>query len=266
MADPEEDDDGPDSQAPAATSERERSGTRYPFYSLEDATEFARAIQKSGGNEVSEDDLLKFLKLSRTTKSWVYKLSTAREFQLVERKGQKSDARITITDLAKRLLLPGDDEELKVTKIAAALTPPLYKKLFDRYKGAPVPQVPFLANLLVREHKIVEGVSAQAAEAFIATAKYAGLVNGPDNVLGEPKNGRKSEEKPPPPDVEKPDAGESAPTGQTLKVPTDFIAHTFPLRRDLTVTIPLPQTLTHKDVVRLHKWLDTLVFDDEETT
>src|SRR6187551_3427040 len=124
------DEEETESAQSAVNGERERSGTRYPFYGLEEAFEFASAIQKSGGNEVLEDDLLKHLGLSRTTKSWVYKLSTAREFGLVERRGQKSEARITITEQGRRLLLPGDDQELKITKIAVALTPSLYKKLF----------------------------------------------------------------------------------------------------------------------------------------
>lgn len=54
-------------------------------------------------------------------------------------------------------------------------------------------------------------------------------------------------------------------TGQALVVPQDFIAHTFPLRRDLTVTIPLPVSLTKKDVARLKSWMDSLVIDDDES-
>src|SRR5690348_4705085 len=123
MAATEEQEQGGDADNVSAGGERERSGTRYPFYDLEEAERFARAVQESGGNEVLEDDLLKHLNLSRTTKSWVYKLSTAREFGLIERKGQKSEARITITDLGRRLMLPGDDSELAATRAATFLTP-----------------------------------------------------------------------------------------------------------------------------------------------
>lgn len=260
MSDQEIDDDSPDAAA-AGGGRGVRSGTKYPFYDLEQAEKFAKSVQESGGNEVLEDDLLKHLSVSPTTKSWIYGLSTAREFGIVERKGQKTEARILLTDLGKRLLLPGDNDELMASRAAAFLNPAIYKKLFDRYKGAPVPQAEFLANLLVREHKLVDSVALPAAEAFIASAKFAGLATG--NVLGEPKKAERRDEgadKVAPQNEKRDEARDE----NVLTVPKEFNVYSFPMRRDLTVTIPLPKALTKKDVARLHKWLDTLMFDDED--
>jgi hypothetical protein len=267
MSEQEPEEESSDAQAAEATEANGsgrgmRSGTKYPYFDLEAAEKFAKGIQDSGGSEVLEEDLLKHMGVANTTKSWIYGLSTAKEFGFVERKGQKAEARIMLTDLAKRLLRPGDNDELMASRVAAFLNPPIYKKLFERYKGATVPRVEFLANLLVREHKLLESVATPAAQAFIASAKFAGLDT--NNVLGDPKKvEKKADEKPPIGDVTPPDP----PPGQrALNVPSDFNLYTFPLRRDLTVSIPLPSALTKKDVDRLHKWLDTLIFDDEATT
>lgn len=57
---------------------------------------------------------------------------------------------------------------------------------------------------------------------------------------------------------EKPD-----PKTQSVRVPAEFIAHVFQLRRDMKVTIPLPPDITRADVNRLHKWMQTLPIEDE---
>lgn len=263
MSEQETEDDSEAATEANGVGRGSRSGTKYPFYDLEQAEKFVRSVQASGGNEVSEDDLLKHLGLSSSTKSWIYGLSTAKEFGLVERRGQKAEARILLTDLGKRLVMPGDTEEQMASRAAAFLCPPLYQKLVTRYRGGPLPQPEFLANILVREHKLLESVATPAAQAFIASAKFAGLAHGNVLVEGGKRNAAPAEAKPmgdaPPPPPAEHGSGE-----RTLRIPSNFNLYSFPLRRELTVTIPLPSELTQKDVARLRKWLDTLVFDDEE--
>jgi hypothetical protein len=181
---------------------------------------------------------------------------------MIDRRGRKNDARITITDLGRRLLQPGDEAELAASRQAAFLKPPLYGKLVERYRGAPVPAIKFLAGLLVREHKIVESVSEQAAEAFVASAKHAGFVSG--NVIGEPRSSTVRPARETPAEPSTGDDTARAPSAKAVPIPDGFIAHTFPLRRDLTVTIPLPVELTKRDVERLHKWMDTLIIEEDE--
>ncbi len=47
-------------------------------------------------------------------------------------------------------------------------------------------------------------------------------------------------------------------TAPKIIVPTGFLIHRFPLRRGVTVDLPLPADLTDRDVERLKRWLDTL--------
>ncbi len=41
-----------------------------------------------------------------------------------------------------------------------------------------------------------------------------------------------------------------------------FLVHRFPLRKDVTVDVPLPVDLTDRDVERLKKWLETLPVEE----
>lgn len=262
--------DAPDSSGPAAGVERgDRSATRYPFYDLQEAENFALAVRDTGGSSVPEDDLLKHLGVSKTTKSWVYKLSTAREFGLVDRKGQKDAAQIALTDLAKRIQRPSSEAELAASRIAAFLTPPLYKKLFEVYRGETAPKVGFLANALARDpHKLVESVTEQAAKAFLQSATHAKLlvdgVFASDATGGKSAvNGKQNLTPPGAKDEEKP-KGEGSSDQQSVKVPANFIPHPFQLRRDMTIVVPLPPDLNSRDVARLHKWMQTLPIEDEE--
>lgn len=246
-----------------AAAERDRSATRYPYYDLEEAEKFARAVRETGGNEVREDDLLKHLGISRTTKSWIYRLSTAREFGLIERKGQKDDARIALTDLGRRLLKPAHDAEQAASRIAAFLSPAIYKKLFKHYEGGPRPQVKFLGNFLNRQpYGLLESVAEQAATAFLASAVYAGLLDGDMFVTLGPGDAKPAEQAPLPPPPPAP------PPGGTTDLPLDpkgFIRHTFLIRKgQMEIILLAPRDLSSRDVKRIVKWLPTLAIDDDD--
>ncbi len=244
--------------------EKRRSGGTYPYFPLDEALAFAKQVRDRGGNEVREDDLLGALKLSRSTKSWIYKLSSAREFGLLVRVGRKEAARVVVTDLAKKLLLPGDDAETLLAKKAAFLTPALYQKLYDRYSGAVLPAQDRLANVLIRDFDLLESVALPAASAFIESAKFAGLVSASGHISTEPAAAAKDPPPSavPPPLVSEPKSDPSPNLGHTLPVPAEFNVYGYQLRKNLRVDLALPSDLTHQDVKRLHRWLLTLPVDD----
>lgn len=245
---------------------KRRSGVTYPYYSLEDALSFAKSVRDRGGNEVREDDLLEALKLSRSTKSWIYKLSSAREFGLLQRRGRKSEARVVVTELAKKLLLPGDEAETQAATLNAFLSPQLYQKLYERYAGAAVPPTDRLANVLQREHDLLETVATPAAQAFIDSAKFAGLVSQSGHIATKQSipavaqgSGTSIAEQKPEPQLP---TQMSPPPAAHQQPPAGFSSYGFQLRKDLRVDLMLPTDLTTKDVKRLHRWLETLPIDD----
>jgi hypothetical protein len=235
-----------------------RSATTYPYYDLEEAEKFARGIASTGGTEASEEDVMKAIGLaSTTTRAWSYRLSSAREFGLVTR-GARSDGKLILTELGKQVVSPSSAPEQRAARLAAFLTPKLYKKLFDQYKGLEIPKPEFVQNALKSKHGLLDTVLATAAEAFIKSARYAGAVGLDHRLTGDAGTSAATNgaEVPPPPATPKP-AG-----AQSIEVPADFILHRFQLRKELTLILPLPPDLTPGDVRRLHRWMETLPLDE----
>jgi hypothetical protein len=234
-----------------------RSATTYPYYDLEEAEKFARGIASTGGTEATVEEVLKAIGLTSTVaRAWSYRLSSAREFGLVTR-GGRNEGKLYLTDLGRDLVSPESAQARKAALINAFLTPKLYKKLFEQYKGMPIPESTYVQNALKTKHGLLETVLETAADAFIKSAKYAGAVGADKRLTGAGASAAAAE----PPSAEpKPPAATNQ--GQQVDVPSDFILHQFQLRKDLKLTVPLPPDLTQSDVQRLNRWMKTLPLEE----
>ncbi len=233
----------------------------YPYYSLPDVIEFAKIVQQIGGKEVAERQVLKKLRISnRVTRSWSYRLSSAKEFGLLDRKGRKEEARLVVMELCVRVSTSSGERRDGAIR-SAFLKPPLYGKLTDRYLGVPAPSVEDLASVLVRDFGLVDSVAERAARAFLDSARFAGVITADGHVgsvatVGEGHAAARSPQKA----VVDLDSETSE-----VASPTDgLIAHRFQLRPDVTIVVRLPPDLNQSDVTRLQKWLRTLPFEDSE--
>jgi hypothetical protein len=233
-----------------------------PYCSLPDIIDFAKIVRRVGGNSVAESQVLRKLKINtRVTRSWSYRLASAREFGLLDRTGRKEEARLLLTELCVRLLTSSDDR-LEGARMSAFRRPRLYVELVDRYLGAPAPSVEDLASVLVRDFGLLDSVAERAAQAFLDSAQFAGVITV-DGHVGSRGNGAQLEAPARPP--QKTSEGDS-PSGATdATLSTDgLITHRFQLRPDIEIVVRLPSDLNQSDVVRLYKWLQTLPFEDSE--
>jgi len=260
---------GDATQTEAQKAAKSRSGTAYPYFGLPTALRIVDAIRGAGGDEAANADVLTALQVTKNDRVWAYGVPAAIQFGLVERVGRGDIGRVRITELAKRIALPTNTEEKRVAKGEAFQQPELYQKLLERFAGHPLPQKEGLRNLLCREYQIVESMAAGAADAFLESLREAEMVSPQDTVLRSGSQASKQDKgNHQRADDDEDDGGGDEDEGEaktkSVRVPADFIAHMFPLRRDLNVTIPLPATLTSKDVARLKKWMDTLTFDEND--
>lgn len=150
----------------------------YPPVDVEDAVRFSAIVEKLGARNVSEAILLKELGLKSYTNSFWGKVSSAKHFGLITVDGKT----YTLTDRAKLILRPKDEDGKKRLLLEAFLMPDLYRDLYEKFIDKQIPSLDTLSNILFHDHGINANVSNDAAKAFIESAKFVGLL-GSDNVL-----------------------------------------------------------------------------------
>lgn len=174
---------------------RERS-TKYPGVPLSDCVELAKFIESRGLDGLTATDIATSLGYKNIkTNTFSARLSAARQFGLLVLR----DEGYSLTPLAKSILHPVDPAELPRLYRQAFLEPPIYAELVERMGDKRVPDVAILGNVLYHNHQIIASAKEGAAEAFLASARFAGVL-GEDHVL------RVREQPAPPPAVPAPEA------------------------------------------------------------
>jgi hypothetical protein len=148
--------------------ERERSTIEFPYLTLEVATEITKAVHARGGSRAGFDEVAAHIGESAKGSAFRNKVTTARSFGLAT----YSNGTITLTPLGSRL---ADPDQEKAAKAEAFLSVPLYKRLYDDFKGSVLP--PTNAGL----ETVIEGLGVstkqkdKARQAFQRSAQQAGF-------------------------------------------------------------------------------------------
>lgn len=157
---------------PSPSRRRERS-VRYPGVPLSDAVDLARQMEAKGLDRLPAEAIARGLGYtSIKTHSFAAPLSAARQFGLLKLQGSQYE----LTGLAREILHPVDPGSEGVLYRRALLEPPLYGELAVRLAGKRVPEPAVLANQLYHHHGITASAKESAAEAFLASARFAGAL------------------------------------------------------------------------------------------
>jgi hypothetical protein len=133
-----------------------------------------------------------------------------------------NDEGYALTPLAREILHPVDPEDVSRLYRQAWLKPPLYGELAERLGGKRVPDASILGNVLYHNHQIIASAKQSAAEAFLSSARFAGVL-GDDQVLrpgGPAASGPPPAAAEPAPRYEQPSAP-PAPSRARPDTPTD---------------------------------------------
>jgi hypothetical protein len=173
---------------------RERS-TRYPGVSLAESVKLAGSIDGLGLDGLTAVAIASALGYKNIkTNTFSARLSAARQFGLLNLTGDG----YALTPLARELLHPVDPSALSRLYRQAMLKPPLYAELIDRLAGKRAPEPELLGNVLYHNHQIIASAKLSAAEAFLESARFAGML-GPDEVLCPDGPAREAPRAPAPP-------------------------------------------------------------------
>lgn len=151
----------------AADSRRERSTISFPYLDLEEAIRVAKGVHSQGGKSCQQEQLAAELDIDMDSSSFRVKINTARIFGLVT---YTTDV-VYLTDVGLRIC---DDRQEAAARVDAFLAVPLYKRVYNEYKGAPLPPLTALENAFIG-FGVATKQAASARQTFYRSAKRAGF-------------------------------------------------------------------------------------------
>lgn len=178
---------------------RDRSTIDFPYLSLDAAVEVTKAVYQRAGWGSCEIDELAAEMGQTVSGAFRLKTSAAKTFGLVEKEGR---AAFRLSPLGQRVVQADDEAEARA---AAFLAVPLYRAVFERYRGHLLPS----AKALEREMAalgVAKKQTDKARQAFERSARESGFFGQGEDRLVQPRVDR--DLKPPPIDHRPPDERE----------------------------------------------------------
>ncbi len=167
------------SQDESSPSRRRERSARYPGVPLADAIELVRFLDERGLDGLPASEIALALGYKNVkTNTFSARLSSARQFGLLT----LSDEGYGLTGSARALIHPVNPDDPARLKRQLFLEPPLYADLAERLEGKRVPEPAILANLLYHHYQITASAKQAAADAFLQSARDAGVL-GEDGVF-----------------------------------------------------------------------------------
>jgi hypothetical protein len=172
--------------------ERERSTIGFPYADLDNAIRIPKGVHQRGGLGCEIDQLAAQLNVSTKGGGYRQMLSAARSFGFVT----FNQGSVRLTALGQQI---NDPTQEQTAKALAFLTVPLYKAVYDRFRGGTLPPNAGLENEMVNLG-VVRKVVDRARQVFQRSAQQAGFfAHGHDRLVSPvvevPDQKRKEQEK-----------------------------------------------------------------------
>lgn len=223
---------------------RQRSTIGFPYMDLQDAVDVSAAIYGNvGQGDCDEDQLAAWLHLSPKSSGFRVRLATARMFGVIE---SGSGGALRVTALGRQII---DAQQTRAARVRAFLNVPLYRAVFDKYKGDVLPPAAAFERDIM-QLGVAEKQKGRARQVFERAAAQAGFFEQGMNRLVRPGV---AEVDPPPPKDENTGGGGGGGGGD--------VSQLHPFIQGLLKTLPKPET-EWKSADRA-KWLQTAanIFD-----
>ena len=138
-----------------------------PQLHLQGCIEIVNSIHELGGNSCEWDQLAGKMSQAAQGGGFRVKLLACRAFGLLTYKGQD----VTLTDLGMAVL---DPDKQKGSRVAAFLTVPLFRKLCEEWRSAPLPPVAAIERKMV-SMGVTQKQALRARQRFLRSARDAGF-------------------------------------------------------------------------------------------
>jgi hypothetical protein len=171
---------------------RQRSTIGFPYNNLGDAIELAQAIHSHAGTGDCDDaQLSAWVNMSPKSSGYRIQLSAARMFGLIETTG----GRHKLSQLGRMIVDPQREREARARAFQCV---PLYKAIFENYKGGVLPPAAALERDIVGLG-VAEKQTGRARQVFEKSAEQAGYFEHGKTRLVMPAVSVRDDLPPPPP-------------------------------------------------------------------
>lgn len=162
----------------------------YPRRTLEDALRVPNAIKENnGGQPWTPKEVASSVGMGMSA-SFFYLTSAARDFHLTE--GTRDAVAISITELGRRAVYPGSDEERAHALLEAFFSIDIFAKVVSHYGGSKLPDEPYRTNTLTTTFGLDPSIVDEFVGLFEKNARFVGIGtdwNGPaDSGSQKPKS------------------------------------------------------------------------------
>ncbi len=164
---------------PLVKRQNETSALAFPYVDLDNAISVARSMLNSGGVPCTREQLAGAMKLQLTSGSFIIKTGAARMFGLIE----SVQGKYQLTQLGFSIV---DEAREKAAKAEAFLNVPLYRRVYDEFKGKQLPPRPHGLEQAFVKFGIPPKQKTNARLAFEKSARQAGYSTVDPDRLIEP--------------------------------------------------------------------------------
>ena len=160
-------------------AEREQSTIGFPYFDLETAASVARAILNAGAVAVTREQLAGLMGTTTSSGTFLNKLSATRMFGLIS----MSQGKVELTDLGSSIL-DTDERRAKRARAEAFLNVPLFRKVYDDFRGRQLPPRPLPLEHAFVKFGVAQKQKGTARLTFDKSATHAGFFpNGNDRLI-----------------------------------------------------------------------------------
>src|SRR5271166_703545 len=157
------------------TESLSNGGAEFPKHSLKAALRVPLALEeKNSGNPMPPTDVAIAIEKSPGSSDFRMLLSSSIKYGLST--GSYNQSKVALTALARDIVAPTSDDAKNRALFQSALMPPLFKSIFESYKGKKVPDMQFFQNALVRDFGVSRDQAARCATVFYENADHLGLI------------------------------------------------------------------------------------------
>jgi hypothetical protein len=158
-------------KAAAPVAKPQRSFPRVTFVS---ALRIAQRIKElNGGNPWPPEDVARALGVGASTGSFFYITAASRDFGLTV--GTRDAERIELTPLGREIVYAPDAESERNKKIEALFKVEVFRKVYEHYGGATLPDMKYLGNTLENQFGVIPIFHEEFVKMFRENCRDLGL-------------------------------------------------------------------------------------------